>query len=74
LRLDEINSVLIVLQVSAKKTKKKASEEIKMKNVKCEQKDEEIVGVSSQDEECEDVTSDIQVFLLTMLNICKKNR
>jgi hypothetical protein len=43
-----------------------------MKNVKCEQKDEEIVGVSSQDEECEDVTSDIQVFLLTMLNICKK--
>jgi hypothetical protein len=38
-----------------------------MKKVRCEQKDEEIVGVSSQDEECEDVTSDIHVSSLTML-------
>jgi hypothetical protein len=37
-----------------------------MKKVKCEQKDEEIVGVSSQDEECEDISSDIQVSSLTM--------
>jgi hypothetical protein len=40
---------------------------IKMKKVKCEQKDEEIVGVSSQDEECEDVTSNIQLSSLTMM-------
>jgi hypothetical protein len=38
-----------------------------MKKVKCEQKDEEIVGVSSQDEECEDVTSNIQLSSLTMM-------
>jgi hypothetical protein len=48
------------------KNKKKAPEGIKMKKVKCEQKDEEIVGVSSQDEECEDISSDIQVSSLTM--------
>jgi hypothetical protein len=48
------------------KNKKKAPEVIKMKKVKCEQKDEEIVGVSSQDEECEDISSDIQVSSLTM--------
>jgi hypothetical protein len=48
------------------KNKKKALEGITMKKVKCEQKDEEIVGVSSQDEECEDISSDIQVSSLTM--------
>jgi hypothetical protein len=48
------------------KNKKKAPEGITMKKVKCEQKDEEIVGVSSQDEECEDISSDIQVSSLTM--------
>jgi hypothetical protein len=38
-----------------------------MKNAKHEQKDEEIVDVSSQDGECDDGTSDIQVYSLTIL-------
>jgi hypothetical protein len=63
----EINSVLIVSQVSTNKNKKKAPEGRKMKNVKHEQKYEEIVDVSSQDGECDDGTSDIQVYSLTIL-------